>query len=112
MFGAVRGGSCVDRSGISTSWARSARSAPGSLLRGASSSSSHSLVLYDLDGDLREAECGSRGPCPVLRPTRAYTLYQCPLIIWFDQHHLGLFDVTRSQNELYARELEDLDLED
>jgi integrase/recombinase XerD len=42
------------------------------------------------------------------RTREAYTLDLRQFYRWCDEHRLGLFDVTRTHIELYARELEEL----
>jgi integrase/recombinase XerD len=68
-----------------------------------------SLVLYDPT----EASPAVRTAAGFLagysgRTREAYTLDLRLFVQWCEQHHLGLFEVTRTHIELYARELEEL----
>ena len=71
--------------------------------------SNHSLVLYDPQETSEEVKAAAGFLAGFSGRTReAYTLDLRQFIIWCDQHHLALFEVTRTHIELYARELEDL----
>ncbi len=70
---------------------------------------SHSVVLYEPTETSAEVVtvagflAGYSG-----RTREAYTLDLRQFIRWCDEHRLGLFEVTRTHIELYARELEEL----
>lgn len=67
----------------------------------------HSLVLYDPNEASEEVKAAAGFLAGYSGRTRgAYTLDLRQFLIWCDQHHLGLFGVTRTHIELYARELE------
>ncbi len=108
---AVRGGSCVDRSGTSIELGTDRLAGPRSpVTKGVIvAASTTSLVLYDRQDASPEVRtvagflAGYSG-----RTREAYTLDLRTFYRWCDQHRLGLFEVTRTQIELYARELEEL----
>jgi len=71
--------------------------------------SNHSLVLYDPQETSEEVKAAAGFLAGFSGRTReAYTLDLRQFLIWCDRHRLGLFEVTRTHIELYARELEDL----
>jgi integrase/recombinase XerD len=70
---------------------------------------SHSVVLYEPTETSAEVVTAAGFLAGYSGRTReAYTLDLRQFIRWCDEHRLGLFDVTRTHIELYARELEEL----
>ncbi len=70
---------------------------------------SHSVVLYEPTETSAEVVTVAGFLAGYSGPTReAYTLDLRQFIRWCDERRLGLFEVTRTHIELYARELEEL----
>jgi site-specific recombinase XerD len=68
-----------------------------------------SVVLYDPQGTSPEVRTQAGFLAGYSGRTReAYTLDLRMFYRWCEEHHLGLFDLTRTHIQLYARELEDL----